>query len=228
MQIKVLAACLNKQNISTLFTAVIPTIDNRITAEVTDLAHVLSRAALAKPDILLLEHVEGEEKSTWNVLAQLERVSAGTRVLMLCDVCTPLMIIGFIQRGASGCLSKSCEPSLYAKAVATVHQGEPWFGRTALLQALRSQIAAEPVVTASLLQDQELLTPREREIVILLGSALSNKEIARQLSISDQTVKTHLHHIYVKLHKSGRYKVFLSNFPAAANARDLGTPSRFL
>lgn len=227
MQIRLLAACRDRQQMLTLCTTVMPAIDDRITTEVTDPGHALSRAALAKPDILLLEHIEGDEQSAWNILAQIERVSAGTRVLMLCDASTPAMIIGFIQRGASGCLLKSSDPSLYAKAVITVHQGEPWFGRTALLQALRSQIAAEPVVTAKLLYEQDLLTPREREIVILLGSALSNKEIARQLCISDKTVKTHLHHIYVKLHKSGRYKVFLSNFPAVATARDLGTPTRF-
>lgn len=211
----------------TLCTTVIPAIDDRITAEVIDLRHALSKAALARPDILLLEHIEGDEQNAWNILAQLERVSTGTRVLLLCDTSTPAMIIGFIQRGASGCLLKSSDPSLYAKAVITVHQGEPWFGRTALLQALRCRIAAEPVVTVRLLHEQDLLTPREREIVVLLGSALSNKEIARQLSISDKTVKTHLHHIYVKLHKSGRYKVFLSNFPVAANAMEFGTPTRF-
>jgi len=48
---------------------------------------------------------------------------------------------------------------------------------------------------------------------------MSNKEIARQLKISDHTVKTHLHHIYVKLEKSGRYKAFLSSPVAGTLAR---------
>jgi DNA-binding NarL/FixJ family response regulator len=54
------------------------------------------------------------------------------------------------------------------------------------------------------------LTQREEEILRLIGTGLTNKEIARRLAISDKTVKTHLHHVYVKLHRSGRYKAFLS------------------
>jgi Response regulator containing a CheY-like receiver domain and an HTH DNA-binding domain len=69
------------------------------------------------------------------------------------------------------------------------------------------------------------LTAREREILDLVGAALSNKEIARKLAISDKTVKTHLHHIYVKLQRSGRYKAFLSDAispPRPATPGELG------
>ena len=45
---------------------------------------------------------------------------------------------------------------------------------------------------------------------------MSNKEIGRALQISDQTVKTHLHHVYVKLQRSGRYKAFAAT-PASAS-----------
>jgi ATP/maltotriose-dependent transcriptional regulator MalT len=48
---------------------------------------------------------------------------------------------------------------------------------------------------------------------------MSNKEIGRRLAISDQTVKTHLHHVYVKLERSGRYKAFLSH-PASVHVTD--------
>ena len=115
------------------------------------------------------------------------------------------------RRGASGCLFTSSEPSLQVRGVTSVHRGEAWFGRTALLDAIRSQIAAQPTIPSELLDDHELLTAREREILGLIGNALSNKEIARRLQISDKTVKTHLHHIYVKLHQSGRYRAFLSS-----------------
>ena len=49
-----------------------------------------------------------------------------------------------------------------------------------------------------------LLTPREHEIVILIGCGLRNKEIAARLSIREQTVKVHLSHIYAKLGVDGR------------------------
>jgi DNA-binding NarL/FixJ family response regulator len=52
--------------------------------------------------------------------------------------------------------------------------------------------------------DEHGLTPREEEVLRLVGAGLSNKDIARRLTISDKTVKTHLHHVYVKLRLSGR------------------------
>lgn len=70
-------------------------------------------------------------------------------------------------------------------------------------------------ITESVRQDahrsaEHKLTQREEEVLRLIGTGLTNKEMARRLAISDKTVKTHLHHIYVKLHRSGRYKAFLS------------------
>lgn len=226
MLIKLLIACKDRQFAQGLCASLIGTAGAQIAPEVIDLAGVLHRATRDRPDVLLLEHLTGQDEVVWGTLAQLERVSSQTRTLLLYDGYAPLMIIGLIQRGASGCLAKSSVAALLAKAVVTVHEGEPWFGRTALMEALRSQIAAEPSVT-SLLHETELLTTREREIMHLVGSAMSNKEIGRRLNISDKTVKTHLHHIYVKLHKSGRFKVFRSNDPAAPNGADLGTQSQF-
>lgn len=89
-----------------------------------------------------------------------------------------------------------------------MHGGDTWFGRSTLLQALHSLIGAAPVARTPV--DEGRLTQREEEILHLTGRGLTNKEIARELDISDHTVKTHLHRVYVKLHQSGRYKVLLS------------------
>ena len=45
----------------------------------------------------------------------------------------------------------------------------------------------------------QYLTPREREIALLVRTGLSNKQIARQLTVSEGTIKVHLHHVYDKL-----------------------------
>jgi DNA-binding NarL/FixJ family response regulator len=54
------------------------------------------------------------------------------------------------------------------------------------------------------------LTPREEQILRFIGCGMSNKEIGRQLEISHNTVKTHLHRVYVKLNRSGRFEAFLT------------------
>jgi DNA-binding NarL/FixJ family response regulator len=218
MMIKLLVVCREEHVALALCHQVVEAVDECI-ADGTHLGNALPEAASKRPDVLLLEHTEDQAKSAWGVLAGLAQASESTRVLLLCDSYTPSSMIGFIQRGASGCLLKSSAPSLYAKAVRTVHQGQTWFGRSELLQALRSLMVADPMGTSDVLDDEALLTAREREILTLIGNAMSNKEIARQLKISDHTVKTHLHHIYVKLDKSGRYKAFLSNTAGAPSAR---------
>jgi DNA-binding NarL/FixJ family response regulator len=190
--------------------------------EATQLAGTVQRAAAAQPDVLILEYTEAAPELAWHVLAQVGHLSAATRSLLLCDTYTPRSIVGFIQHGASGCMLSTIELPLCAKAVRIVASGESWFGRRELLEALRSQLDADPIVSSNVLADQELLTEREREILRLVGSAMSNREIAQQLNISNLTVKTHLHHIYVKLEKSGRYKAFLSKTVAAPGLRPSG------
>jgi DNA-binding NarL/FixJ family response regulator len=69
-------------------------------------------------------------------------------------------------------------------------------------------------------QDENKLTQREEEILELTIKGFSNKEIARLLRISPNTVKTHLHRVYVKTNKSGRIKAYHANQtqPTAINA----------
>src|SRR6185369_2561822 len=223
MSIKLLVACQDEILALALYKKVVEAADGKIAGEPTHIGDVLQRAAATGPDVLLLEYAQDVAGSVLQVLSQIAQVSRRTRVLLLCESSAHGTITGFIQHGASGCLLLSSEPSVYAKAVQTVHQGETWFSRTELLQALRSQIVADPAAASGMLDDQELLTAREREILALIGIAMTNKEIARQLKISDHTVKTHLHHIYVKLEKSGRYKAFLSS-PVAGTLPRIATP----
>jgi DNA-binding NarL/FixJ family response regulator len=219
MTIKLLVACRNEESAQALCRRIVEAAGVPLAGEATDIDGVLREAALRAPDVLLLQYTHGLDETTrtgaWQVLARMPGVSENTRILLHCDTYTQRSIVGFIQYGANGCVLSSCEPSLVAKAVRAVHGGETWFGRADLLQALRTEMAADPVVTSDVLEEQDLLTAREREILALIGAAMSNKEIARQLKISDHTVKTHLHRIYVKLEKSGRYKAFLSKTVAA-------------
>jgi DNA-binding NarL/FixJ family response regulator len=221
MSIKLLVSCREEHPALALCSRVVNAAQGSIAGEARHIGDVLRRAAEAAPDVLLLEYTHDAAQGALQVLSQMTQVSRRTRVLLLCDTNSHGSTVTFIQHGASGCLLVSSEPAVVAKAVHAVHQGETWFSRTELLQAVRSQIV-NPGGTSGMLDEQELLTAREREILSLIGIAMSNKEIARQLQISDHTVKTHLHHIYVKLEKSGRYKAFLSNAMAAPFSRVAG------
>jgi DNA-binding NarL/FixJ family response regulator len=219
MSIRLLVSCRDEHLAFALCSRVVDAAHGSIAGEAAHVGDLLPRAAASAPDVLLLEYTHDVAQSALQTLWQLSHVSKRTRVLLLCEAETRVSVVGLIQHGARGCLVLSSEPAVYAKAVHAVHQGEIWFSRTELLEALRSQVVADPAGTSGMLEDQELLTAREREILALIGIAMSNKEIARQLKISNHTVKTHLHHIYVKLEKSGRYKAFLSNAVAGPLSR---------
>lgn len=178
-----------------------------IACQTTSLANVVASAAATRPDVLLLED-DRDCGSALRHLSSIRGLSPRTRSLILYEASSLDLVVEAIRQGASGCLHKSSKPSLCAKAVRAVHAGETWFGRLALLEALRSKVCASPAPQR--LMDEGPLTQREEEILRLIGSGMTNKEIGRRLEISDKTVKTHLHHVYVKLNRSGRYKAFLS------------------
>jgi len=199
---------------------------DRIAAELVRPDQLAQRAAATQPDILLIE-LASDAPHGRHVLDRLRQISPRSCILTLCRVCTQQMLIDAVAHGVSGCLLKTNDAALVAKAIRTVHAGETWYGRTALLMALQSQLGVAPalqtiqtVESMEAVDDEHKLTPREDEILHLIGSGLSNKEIGRRLLISDKTVKTHLHRVYVKLNRSGRYKAFLAQpdarLPAAA------------
>lgn len=165
---------------------------------------VLSAVAVRQPDVLVTDQPAGGALFT---VAQVLQLSERCRVLLVCELPTLETVIEAVRRGACGFIKLSGDPALVARAVRTVHAGGSWFGHAVMYEALQSLLGAPGQAQAAV---GGKLTRREEQILDLIGTGLSNKEIARSLAISDHTVKTHLHRIYVKLNRSGRYKAFLS------------------
>jgi DNA-binding NarL/FixJ family response regulator len=218
MRIQLFLACRDSSVALALCKSVSSASRGQITGHVVDLSKLVDEAMVGHPDVIILEHVSHQEERTWLLLAQLGRFCPYARVLLFCEICKDDTINRAIRRGARGCVLKSIAPSLLAKAVKLVRDGDVWFGRAALFEAARTHMLAAPERTVMSIGAQKALTQREREVLALAGNAMSNKEIARVLNISDKTVKTHLHKIYVKLQKSGRYKVFLPDSAGAETA----------
>lgn len=173
----------------------------------TDMASVIASAADAHPDVLLVDNAPRGD-GVPSLLSQVRLTRPGVRILLLFHACAEELVIESV-------LEERHAPAIGEAPVdelpRIIRAGEIWFGRGALLQAFKSLVRVAP---ATHLVDNGTLTARQGEILHLVGAGLSNKEVARRLLISDQTVKTHLHRIYRKLHQSGRYKAFLSQLPA--------------
>jgi DNA-binding NarL/FixJ family response regulator len=112
--------------------------------------------------------------------------------------------------GVRGILYNHQELELYSRAVHSILGGELWYPRKVLEERLLFNCAAPPAFKDQL----SGLTIREREILTLLASGLSNHQIALKLCISPHTVKTHAYNIYKKIHVTNRMHASLWLFEA--------------
>jgi len=105
-----------------------------------------------------------------------------------------------IAREANGCLGKDASPATVLHAMRAAQAGLFVVDPMVLREAMPDQALTPPEPAC----DWAALTERQREIVALAGRGLSNKQIARQLGISPETVKTHLHHVFERHGVHGR------------------------
>jgi DNA-binding NarL/FixJ family response regulator len=112
-----------------------------------------------------------------------------------------------IEAGANGYLLKNMRPEQIFEGIRGAARGEaPIAGAVAgkLLEALRHGGVAQSRISAGATPEEMSLTRREAEILQLIATGLSNKEIASRLTITEGTVKNHVHHALEKLHLTNR------------------------
>jgi DNA-binding NarL/FixJ family response regulator len=124
----------------------------------------------------------------------------GAHVLVLTSFSDQRRILEALGAGADGYLLKHSEPDQIVAAIRAVHEGgsplDPKAARV-LLETRRVREAGEE------------LTDREREVLLLVKAGLSNKQIARRLSITERTVKAHLTKVFQRLGVTDRTQAAL-------------------
>ncbi len=169
-----------------------------VQGEVWEHAHLLSAVIALKPQLLLLdEDCQGDEGAL--LLPQLHVLCPATKIILFCATCGHDELILAVMHGVKGLVLKSSEPHQWVKAIQVVQAGEVWMDRSMLVDALDSLLHQVNNSRQLAESTPEVLTKRELEIVRWVGQGMTNKEIARKLTISDTTVKTHLHRIFSKL-----------------------------
>jgi DNA-binding NarL/FixJ family response regulator len=139
-----------------------------------------------RPDVVLLNF--GTLGSPGRVL-QLHRAHPETRIVVLANKPTAAECNAMLSFGATACLSKETEGRDIVNAIHLASRG----------MRLLPRSAATGEVLGAGIQGAELLTPREAEVLQLLRDGARNAEIAHELSIGIETVRTHARHIYRKL-----------------------------
>ncbi len=117
-------------------------------------------------------------------------------------------IFGALNAGASGFLLKRTSPEELIAAIHTVAAGDSLLSPSVTRRVVE-RMAGEPLADGSASDRLEELTPREREVLELLGRGLSNSEIAAAFVIEETTVKTHVKRILMKLHLRDRVQAVI-------------------
>ena len=159
-----------------------------VVAEATNGTDAISKARAHDPDVVLMD-LRMPEMDGVSAIRKMTELGIPARVLVLTTFDTDSDVLPAIEAGATGYLLKDAP-------------------RDELLRAVRSAAAGEAVLSPSVaarLLDQvrqpvkETVSQRELEVLQLVASGATNREVAERLFVSEATVKTHLLHIYAKL-----------------------------
>jgi NarL family two-component system response regulator LiaR len=169
--------------------------DIEVVGEAADGEEALEVAARLEPDVVLVDLVMPRLDGIEAIRRLRERLPS-TRAIVLSSFVDDDKLFPAVRAGAAGYLLKDVQPQELVEAIRTVHGGG------ALLH---------PQVAARLLEEmtENPLTPREREVLVLIGRGMPNKLIARELSLSEKTVKAHVSSILAKLGVTDRTQAAL-------------------
>jgi DNA-binding NarL/FixJ family response regulator len=163
-----------------------------VVGEAADGEEAIEAASRLRPDVILMDLVMPQLGGV-AAMRRLREEAPDARVIVLTSFLDDDKLLPALRAGAAGYLLKNAEPQELARAVRVAHAGE------ALLDPV---VAARLVETLAAEDGQEpldRLTPREREVLVLIGRGFSNKRIANELELSEKTVKTHVGHVLAKL-----------------------------
>lgn len=159
-----------------------------------------------QPDVLVLD-LKMQDGHGLDVLRALAADGRSCRTVILTAAMRDDELAEAMELGVAGIVLKESPPASLIDCVRDVHRGERRVDVEALARAAN---AGRPRSLPLPGERMPALTPRETEIVRLVAQGLRNKELAQRLSITEGTVKIHLHNIYDKLGVDGRLELVLT------------------
>jgi len=172
--------------------------DIEVVAEASDGEKVKALILDLHPDVAILDvrmpHATGIEVTRW-----IREQALPVRVVILTAYDDDPFIQAALKAGANGYVLKNAEAEEITAAVRAVYRGEP-----ALAPDIAQKLITQMTGTSDVSQIAEPITDREREVLQLAASGLTNRGIGLKLSISDRTVQGHLASIYAKLQVNSR------------------------
>ena len=176
-----------------------------VVSEAGERTRTLTLVHESAPDILLLG-LATSDQSAVETLRELAASNVLVRTIVLTDCVDTPDVLRALQFGARGVILKDSSPEVLFKCIHSVVAGDFWIGRERVSDAVGG---LRKLQTARRRSRTFGLTPREIEIARAVVAGYTNKEIARHSSISENTVKSHVLHIFTKLGASNRVELAL-------------------
>jgi len=178
--------------------------DMVVVGEATDGEEAVRMVASLRPTMLLLD-LAMPRLPGLDTLRALGEARHPVHTILLAAAAEKAQMLEALQLGARGVVLKDSATEILLKAIRTVHEGQYWVGRESvadLVQYLRTML--EPRDTS---KNTYGLTSRELEILSAIVAGLNNRDIAKKFSLSEDTVKHHLTHIFDKTGVSNRLEL---------------------
>ena len=185
--------------------------DIQIAGEATDGLGTIARAAELAPDVILMD-VPLAEAGALGVVSNLRLCAPKSKLIWFASSDRSDEFADAMRLGCSGVICKDSPVELIVKSIRRVHAGEIWLDSTTTAAIIRRLAFPETVAVARPrpnTDDRGGLSGRERQITTLIMRGLKNKEIARRMFITEQTVKNHVHNVFEKLGVGDRLELAL-------------------
>jgi two-component system response regulator DevR len=171
--------------------------DISVVGDAGNVEHAMVRAPAVRPHVAVLD-VRLPDGDGITVCRELRSRMPELAVLMLTSFDDEDALLDAIMAGASGYVLKQIKGSDLVSAVRTVASGQSMLDPATTARLMRS-LRTEPAEAPEVAPELAGLSPREREILALIGDGLTNREIGKRLYLSEKTVKNHISRLLAKL-----------------------------
>lgn len=173
--------------------------DMRVVGEASERGEIVNRARDLEPDVIVLEceSVGGMGCGTYDSIGAIHDASPDAKVIVLDCRCPADQFSIALQAGANGFLTRDAQDSDVAAAVRSVAAGHTYVSPAIVTRMVDTYVRRSP--DAGPVDPYDSLTERERQILLLAAMGHTNREIARSLQLSEQTVHYNRANVMEKL-----------------------------
>jgi DNA-binding NarL/FixJ family response regulator len=183
-----------------------------VVAAGVETAEIVNAYAVRKPDVCVISsRLKDGPSAGLAVVRQLHAMHETSRILLLIDTPEREVVVEAFRAGALGIFSREESFSELCKGIEKVHTGQIW-ATNEQLQYLVESLAVKAAPVSAPITDAKgatLLTPREQSLVDLVAQGRTNRDISRELNLSEHTVRNYLFRIFNKLGTSNRLELAL-------------------